>query len=223
MPSQPPKGKTILIPILLRLKLKVREIKCHTLFWHFPKVAYPGSNWVDALFTSSLPCLQTHCTDPLFQKHKESWELSKTDPGTTECYTTRSPHSGSRPSLYHVGTKRGFAQFHLQELSEPRFKFLSFDTNLCPFHSVIYFNDKQLLWPGNHAHVYSKSWKHSCHSVLNGETEQRERAHCPRWPFSYYSTPPPPSHTHAPFFHKYHVMPLNSVEMKFLVNLHAQF
>ena len=41
-----------------------REIKCHLSFQQFPKVAYPGSDWVDALTTSPPPSLQTHCTVP---------------------------------------------------------------------------------------------------------------------------------------------------------------
>lgn len=104
------------------------------------------------MFLSLLPsCLQTHCI---------GWSSStilrtilrvlETDPSTVRRHTMRSPHSESRCSVYHEGTKArevlpGFSartKIHIHIfLCQPQ----------CSFQSTIQSNDKLLFGPGNHA------------------------------------------------------------------------
>ena len=152
-------GRTALITTLLRLKLRLREGK-RPFLGGTPGFKQGGCSYHIRPPASRLTALAGRAAQGILR-------TLETDPSTKGHYATRSPHSESRCSVYHEGTKaREVLPGFSVRSGRSRFIFTFFDANLNALSNqlsslVTNCSLGQKIMP----HLFSKSYKHSFHSV----------------------------------------------------------
>lgn len=128
-------------------------------------MAHPGSNKVDALIISSL--LPPDSLHWLVEQHKESWEPWRLTLAPRDV-TPQDPRILSQGALFTMKEQRPgrFCPASVSEVAGSRFIFTFFDANLNALSNqlsslVTNCSLGQEIMP----HLFSKSYKHSFHSV----------------------------------------------------------